>query len=321
MTDKTAPAKADQRKDFVLVPGNPAPDGAEIVWFEGSAGRSLRACIAPALTYNNPRGTVIVCPGRTEFIEKYFEVARELQAMGFAVVIIDWPGQGLSDRLLDDTKKGHIDRFETFMGALAKGLEKLDDRLPRPYVSLAHSMGGAIALATIAQGLVKVEAAAFCAPMWGLKSKFLGMSYLVWAMRVTGRSDNYAQQPGPAETFETNIVTHDKRRWQMQRDLCDAAPELELGPVTWGWLGASLNIVSTFGKAKALNAVNIPVFIASAGEEKLVDNASHAAVCARLPDCEHVTVEGALHEILMETDERRAEFWEGFQRLLQRAGF
>jgi lysophospholipase len=320
MTDKTASPKPDQREGFVLVPGNPPPDGAEIVWFKGSGGRSLRACIAPALTYQNPRGTVIVCPGRTEFIEKYFEVGRELQAMGFAVVILDWPGQGLSERLLDDNKKGHIDRFETFMGALAKGLEKLDDRLPRPYVSLAHSMGGAIALSAIAQGLVKVDAAAFCAPMWGLKSKFLGMSYLVWAMRVTGRSDDYAQQPGPPETFETNIVTHDKRRWQMQRDLCDAAPELELGPVTWGWLSASLNIVATFGRAKALNGVTIPVFVASAGEEKLVDNASHDAVCARLPDCEHVTVEGALHEILMETDERRAEFWEGFQRLLQRAG-
>ena len=319
MTDTPSPDAA-QRNDFVTIPDNPPPDGGEIIWFKGSASRSLRACIAPALTYQNPRGTVIVCPGRTEFIEKYFEVGRELQAMGFAVLIIDWPGQGLSERLLDDTKKGHIDRFETFMGALAKGLEKLDDRLPRPYVSLAHSMGGAIALAAIAQGLVKVDAAAFCAPMWGLKSKFFGMSYLVWAMRATGRSGNYAQQPGPAETFETNIVTHDKRRWQMQRDLCDAAPELELGPVTWGWLDASLNILSTFGKAKALNAVTIPVFVASAAEEKLVDNASHTAVCARLPDCEHVTIDGALHEILMETDERRAEFWEGFQRLLQRAG-
>ena len=320
MTDKTPPKETSQRADFVIVPGNPAPDGAEIVWFKGSEGRALRACIAPALTYENPRGTVIVCPGRTEFIEKYFEVGRELQAMGFAVVIIDWPGQGLSERLLDDTKKGHIDRFETFMGALAKGLEKLDDRLPRPYVSLAHSMGGAIALAAIARGLVKVDAAAFCAPMWGLKSKFFGMNYLVWAMRVTGRSGDYAQQPGPPETFASNIVTHDQRRWQIQRDLCDAAPELELGPVTWGWLGASLNIVATFGKAKALNKVGIPVFVASAGEEKLVDNASHAAVCARLPDCEHVTVDGAMHEILMETDERRAAFWDGFERLLKRAG-
>jgi pimeloyl-ACP methyl ester carboxylesterase len=38
------------------------------------------------------------------------------------------------------------------MGALANGLDQLQDRLPRPHVSLAHSMGGAIALAAISQG-------------------------------------------------------------------------------------------------------------------------------------------------------------------------
>lgn len=304
---------------FVIVPGNPAPAGAEIVWFTGSEGRSLRACLAPALTLDKARGTVIVCPGRTEFIEKYFEVAHELQAMGFAVLIIDWPGQGLSERLLDDSQKGHIDRFETFMGALANGLTELSERLPRPYVALAHSMGGAIALSAIANNLVKVDAAAFCAPMWGLKTKFLGMRYLVWAMRATGRANDYAQQPGPPETFETNIVTHDKRRWEIHNALIEASPDLYLGPVTWGWLNASLAIISKFGKAKHLKEVNIPIFVASAEEEKLVDNGSHEKVAKYLPDCEHVMVEGAMHEILMETDDRRQEFWDGFQRLLKRA--
>ena len=106
----------------------------------------------------------------------------------------------------------------------------------------------------------------------------------------------------------------------MQRALVDARPDLELGPVTWGWLGASLDILSTFTKPKTLKNVTIPVFVASASEEKLVDNATHTAICRRLPDCEHVTVDGAMHEILMETDDKRAEFWEGFQRLLKRAG-
>lgn len=314
------PDTQSRHAGFVTVKGNPAPEGASVVWFKGSSGRELRACAAPAPAHVKPRGTVIVCPGRTEFIEKYFEVGRELQKMGFAVLILDWPGQGLSERLLDDNKKGHIDRFETFMGALARGLEEFSDRLPRPHVCLAHSMGGAIALAAIAQDLVKVDAAAFSAPMWGLKSKFFGMSYLVWAMRATGRSGDYAIQPGPPERFDNNIVTHDQRRWELQRDLIDAAPDLELGPVTWGWLGASLDILATFTKPRALSKVTIPVFVASASEEKLVDNGSHGDICRRLKDCEHITVDGALHEILMETDDRRAEFWSGFQRLLKRAG-
>jgi lysophospholipase len=301
---------------IVDVLGNPRPDGARIIWFEGVGGRRLRACLAPA-TVASPRGTTIVCPGRTEFIEKYFEVARELQARGFAVLIIDWPGQGLSERLLDDPQKGHIDRFETFMGALRNGLDALDE-LPRPYVSLAHSMGGAIALAAIGQGLVKVDAAAFCAPMWGLP---LGrvQRYFIWAMRVMGRSDDFAQKPGPPERFEDNLVTYDEAHWQLNKDLTDAAPELSLGPVTWGWLGASLDIFESFSKPKVLGGIDIPIFVASAADEKLVDNRSHAHVAAHLPNCEHITVDAAMHEILMEKPEKRAEFWAGFDRLLERA--
>ncbi len=314
-----APPAALYETGFVDVPGNPRPEGAEVVWFQGAAGRRLRACLAPALNASAARGTAIVCPGRTEFIEKYFEVARELQAKGFAVLILDWPGQGLSERLLEEPLKGHIDRFETFMGALRNGLDELRERLPRPHVSLAHSMGGAIALAAIVENRVKVEAAAFCAPMWGLKSRIFGMRYLVWAMRVMGRSGDYAVQPGPDETFETNLVTHDEDRWKIQRALTDAAPDLSLGPVTWGWLGASLDIFNTFAKAQKLRAADIPMMVATAEEEKLVDNAAHARVCAHLPDVEHITVAGARHEILMERDDKRAEFWAAFDRLLDRA--
>lgn len=308
---------AEQTEDRIVdVPGNPRPDGARIIWFEGVGGRKLRACLAPA-TSQSPRGTCIVCPGRTEFIEKYFEVARELQGRGFAVLIIDWPGQGLSERLLDDPQKGHVDRFETFMGALRNGLDATDE-LPRPYVSLAHSMGGAIALAAIGQGLVKVEAAAFCAPMWGLP---LGrvQRYFIWAMRVMGRSDDFAQKPGPPERFEDNVVTYDEPHWQLNRDLTDAAPELSLGPVTWGWLGASLDIFESFADPSVLQAIDIPVFVASAADEKLVDNRAHADVSGHLPNCEHITVDNARHEILMEKPDKRSAFWAGFDGMLDRA--
>ena len=316
MADLAPPSQSNE--GFVDLPGNPRPGGAEIVWFKGPGGRNLRACIAPALSFDRARGTCIVCPGRTEYIEKYFEVARELQERGFAVVIIDWPGQGLSDRLLEDGLKGHIDRFETYMGALRNGLDALTDRLPEPYVSLAHSMGGAIAMAAISEKLVDVKAAAFCAPLWGLKTRMFGMRYLVWAMRVTGRGGNYAIQPGPPERFKDNVVTHDEARWKLNRDLVEASPGLDLGPITWGWLSASLRIIAAFGKKSKLQSVDIPIFVASAEEEMLVDNSKHARFASLLPNAEHITVKNAYHEILMETDALRAQFWEGFDRMLEK---
>ena len=308
------------RAELVDVPGNPRPDGARAVWFRSALGRRLRACICPALPRQAVRGTTIVSPGRTEFIEKYFEVARDLQARGFAVLMLDWPGQGLSERLLTNARKGHIDNFETFMNALARGLETLGDQLPRPYVSLSHSMGGAISLAAILESKVEVSAAAFCAPMWGIRTPVRGMRYLVWAMRAMGRGKTFARKDRKFETFEKNVVTHDRRRWEIHDALIKAQPDLGLGPVTWGWLGAAINIMDAFVRDERLRTLDIPVFIASAERERLVENDRHGRIAALLPDVEHITVEGAYHEILMETDDRRAPFWDGFDRMLARAG-
>jgi len=311
---------APPHADIVDVPGNPRPHGAQAIWFKSARDRRLRACVCPALPGVSPRGTVIVSPGRTEFIEKYFEVARDLQKRSFAVLILDWPGQGLSERLLSNARKGHIDNFETFMNALARGLDRLGEQLPRPYVSLSHSMGGAISLAAILEKKVEVAAAAFCAPMWGIRTPIRGMRYLVWAMRVMGRGKTFAQRDHKPETFERNLVTHDRRRWEIHDALIRAQPDLGLGPVTWGWLGAAIDIMDAFVRDERLRTLDIPVFVASAERERIVENDRHDRVVALLPDVEHITVAGAYHEILMETDERRAVFWKGFDRLLERAG-
>ena len=140
--------------NFVIADGNPAPELAQAIWFDGPEGRRLRAMFAPALSrFSSPRGTVvIVCPGRTEFIEKYFEVARDMQARGFAVVVFDWPGQGLSGRDLPDPLAGYVDSFETFVEALRRGLIAIGQKAVRPHVMLAHSMGGAIGLEAMRSG-------------------------------------------------------------------------------------------------------------------------------------------------------------------------
>ena len=65
---------------FVRVPGNEPPEGAEEHWLEGRGGVRLRVLTAPAAGAHS-RGSVIVAPGRTEFIEKYFEVLHELQGL------------------------------------------------------------------------------------------------------------------------------------------------------------------------------------------------------------------------------------------------
>ena len=63
---------------------------------------------------DSEKGTIILQSGRTEFIEKYYEVVTEFIERGFAVAMMDWRGQGLSSRKANNNKIGHIDSFETY---------------------------------------------------------------------------------------------------------------------------------------------------------------------------------------------------------------
>jgi lysophospholipase len=67
-------------------------------------------------------------------------------------------------------------------------------------------------------------------------------------------------------------------------------------------------------------SVRIPVTIAFAGDEKLVDNNGLRMVASRLPAARLVEIPGAFHEILQETDEVRAIFWKEFEALAARSG-
>ena len=163
---------------FVRVPGNDIPEGAEEHWLEGRGGVRVRVFTGPS-TRGAPRGSVIVAPGRAEFIEKYFEVIRELQGRGFCVFCIDWRGQGLSGRETPNPLKGHFASLDDPVNDLATALKLLAGKLPPPHIGLAHSMGGAIVLRALQTRRIELEAAAFIAPMWGIAGlRDLGKNYV-----------------------------------------------------------------------------------------------------------------------------------------------
>jgi lysophospholipase len=304
---------------FVRVPGNEAPEGAEEHWLEGRGGVKVRVLTAPA-GQTPPRGSVIVAPGRTEFIEKYFEVLRELQARGFAVFCIDWRGQGLSGREVENGLKSHFASFDDPVNDLSTALKLLADKLPRPHIGLAHSMGGAIMLRALQTRRVELDAAAFSAPMWGISGlSRLAKRYARFMMSL-GAGGHFApsvERKWKRENFKRNPVTHDKERHARCQGLICEEPRLALAGPTIGWVASASDAIEAFQAPGALAHVRIPILVATAGEEQLVDNASHPAVIDQLPDARHLVIPGAKHEILMEVDPVRHQFWAAFDELAQ----
>jgi lysophospholipase len=304
---------------FVRVPGNDIPEGAEEHWLEGRGGVRVRVLTAPA-TRGPARGSAIVAPGRTEFIEKYFEVIRDLQERGFAVFCIDWRGQGLSGREVENAVKGHLASFDDPVNDLSTALKLLTHKLPRPHIGLAHSMGGAIMLRALQTRRIELEAAAFTAPMWGIAGLSNMAKRYVRFMSSLGAGGQFApsvEKKWKRENFKRNPVTHDKERHARCQGLIAEEPRLALAGPTVGWVAAAADATEAFLQPGVFAHLRIPILVASAGEEQLVDNASHDAVVEQLPNATHITIAGARHEILMERDEFRAQFWAAFDALVE----
>lgn len=305
---------------FVTVPGNDIPAGAEEHWLEGRGGVRVRVLTAPAAMQPG-RGSVIVAPGRTEFIEKYFEVIGELQARGFAVFCIDWRGQGLSGREVQNAQKGHFVSFDDPVNDLSTALKLLAAKLPRPHIGLAHSMGSAILLRALQTRRIELEAAVFVAPMWGiakLKKFEKSMSRFMASVGAGGQYAPGVENKWKREAFKRNPVTQDEARHTRCQTLILEEPRLALAGPTFGWLAAAADVIEGFQQPGAFAHLRMPVLIVTAGKEALVDNASHDAVASGLPDATRLVLPDSKHEVLMEQDAIRAEFWTAFDALTAR---
>lgn len=268
------------------------------------------------------RGTVALLTGRGEFIEKYStEVVGELLGRGYAVVAMDWRGQGLSDRPLEDRGKGHIDHFSTYMADVRMFLETVvAPDAPRPVLALCHSMGGHILMRDMAEnGSGPLSAALFVSPMTGLYREAMLRSVLMLMPEIPAIDERYLFGTGPfvflAREFNSNFVTHDERRYRFTDDWFTADPRLSLGGPTLGWARQSIRSMAAANAPGYLERIDVPLLLITAGEDRLIDPKTHAPLAARLRHGEHFTIAHARHEIMMETDDIRALFWEAFDRL------
>jgi lysophospholipase len=298
-------------------PASLPPDREDYI---NRAGGRLRYAVWKAA--GTPRGTVVLVHGRGEFIEKYaMEVAGELRERGLTLYSIDIRGQGLSTRMLPDHDKGHIDDFSTYVADLAALLDTVvAPEAPQPRLLFSHSTGGNIALRyLVAEGCRHFAAAVFSSPLTGLPKAGLIRAAATVLGQIPGANAWYAPGTGPYDPqkhpFATNDVTHDSRRFDFTRQWFAADLRLTLGGPTIGWLRAAFRSFDVLNAPGALEAIALPTLIVSGTDDTVVDTATHLTAVARIPGAEHAVIDGARHEILMETDARRAQFWAAFDRL------
>ncbi len=305
--------------------GHPVPPGAIVVpvWSGGTAIRSARWAAPEKPTVDGAArpgpGTILICTGRSEFIEKYFPVVAELRERGFAVVVFDWRGQGLSQRPLRNGQKGHVRHFSDYEGDLyAVADQVLRPFCPKPWFGLAHSMGGAIALNAAADRPDLFRRLVLSAPMVDLaRLPFKAGARLAARLcRYGGLSNSFV--PGGRgramlfRAFEQNLLTSDETRYRAVLDYMRAEPRLTLGAPTIGWLHAAFIAMAKLHAEDYPERMRTPVLAVVPGFDLVVEPNATERLVSRLRASRVVTVPGSRHEILMEREAFREQFWAAF---------
>jgi lysophospholipase len=267
-------------------------------------------------------GSVVLSPGRTEPIEKYFEVIGELQTRGLTVLAHDWRGQGLSDRALPDRLKGHARGFAPFVSDFSMMLDQMVGDLPKPWISLAHSMGGGLVLLALARGETRLAGVLSTAPMIGLYAVSVlpsAAGLIARAAVLCGFGGVSLQRYDPyRQPFAGNVLTHDRVRYERYMAQLQACRDLALGGPTWGWLDYALTAGAVLSRPQTAGSLRLPLSFVAAGQDRLVLSASAERFAGAAPAGRFVDVAEAFHEIMMETDAVRAVFWREFDALCDR---
>jgi lysophospholipase len=307
--------------NLISIPANPVPDGVTTGMLKTPDGAEIRfARFAPP---PGRKGTVCLFQGRAEFIEKYFETVRDLRARGFAVATIDWRGQGGSSRALSDPFKGHVRSFKDYETDLETFMKEivLPD-CPAPHFALGHSMGASVLLRVAHRGRRWFDRMILSAPLLGLSyERFPRMAGpAVKFLRLFGRGSAYV--PGgdgrvmALDPFIGNPVTSDPVRYARTVAILEAQPSLGIGSPTNSWTAAAFDAMQEFAEPRYAPDIRQPIVVVAAGRDEIVSTPRIEEFSLRLRAGSHLIVPGAKHEILMEQDRYRAQFFAAFDAFI-----
>ena len=305
--------------ELVDTPKNRIPPNAQAYAISASDGAVLR--MAAFKPEKPARGTIALFQGRAEFIEKYFETINDLLERGFEVATLDWRGQGGSARELANPRKGHIDDFAQYQRDLAALIARMGRlECPKPWFALAHSTGASILFEYAHSGgdvFQRLVATAPLVDVYGLSFP-RGARWLADSLDMLGLGGMFIPGGRPASImeFEGNLLTSDRDRLARNLAVLAKAPALAIGDPTIGWVNSAFRQMHRFTQRDYTHDWRLPTLIVVPGQDRLVSSVAAERFAQRLDLAQLISIPAARHEVLMERDPLRDQFFAAFDAFI-----
>jgi lysophospholipase len=280
--------------------------------FVGKDGVSIAWRAFPAYTNGTFQGAraLVVVNGRSEFMRKYAELVYDLRQSGYSIYLMDHRGQGESGRMLTESQIGHVKNFRDYVDDFGTFMDQIVMKDgPSEVHVLAHSMGANVVTIYAMEHPTAFRSMVLSGPMYlpnlGKYSECVALA-IAGFMNFIGKGTHLA--PGRTldewkNPFEINNVTHSPGRFGYALDLLLAHPDEAIGGPTYRWVQQAIR-GGRWIRDHA-DKFTTPVRILQAGDERIVVPEVQNEVCGKAKACEIQHLDGAKHEVLMETDAYR----------------
>ncbi len=263
---------------------------------EGSVGLRWLAIEEPA-----PRAAIVLVGGHAESFYKYAELCYDLRDLGVSIYALDPRGQGASQHLLADREKSHVERWQSYLADLKLFVDTVVKARTRArLIGIGHSLGGGIMAAYIERFPGDFDSAILSGPLVGHRMPGVALALLRLLDAFGGRSYMPGGGPFTVAPFETNKETHSSARHERKfQDYADH-PEIRMGDPTVHWVNQTRRMASRI-RADA-EKITAALLVFQAAEDAYIDARAIETFCAKVKTCRRILLEGARHEVFIETD-------------------
>lgn len=211
-----------------------------------------------------PRRFLVFLNGRTEWIEKYAYLVRDLGLPDdCAFLTMDHRGQGASGGV-----RAYVDSYESFAADARVVVETVCG--DKPYAMVSHSMGGLISLFSVLEGYLRPQSLVLSSPLFGLPNAPLPRVVSKSAARVLTSLHLGTLSSGVGAVgerpFAGNIYTHHAARYAAM-----LATPYPVGGVTFGWVAATFAAIEAVFEPKKIAKLTVPTLVMGGTDERVVE--------------------------------------------------